>query len=68
MKSSVNNGPAPGLITVLGHSQYSLPALVARTGDVEDKLGRANPTTSNNLGKLLISLQFLITLENFMMQ
>ena len=48
VKHSVNNGPAPGLITVLGHSLYSLPALIAGTAD--SKSATSKPISSNNLG------------------
>ena len=49
-KNVVTNGPAPGLQTILGHSSYTLSALLERSVNSEGNPEVAKPRISKNLG------------------
>ena len=49
-KKVATSGPARGLQTILGHSSYTLSALLERSIDLEGNPEIAKPRNSNNIG------------------
>ena len=49
-KNVATSGPARGLQTILGHSSYTLSALLERSIDLEGNYETAKPRNSNNIG------------------